>query len=105
LHQTKDIIALLDDQPFLDAHLLELAKWIAQYYVASLGEVITSVLPPNSRRQSQRMVLLKQAEAKITDELGRKVLRTLRQHKGKMPSAALKRAFPRSSAPDRTRPV
>ena len=94
LHQTKDIIELLDDQPFLDAHLLELAKWIAQYYVASLGEVITSVLPPNSRRQSQRMVLLKQAEAKITDELGRKVLRTLRQHKGKMPSAALKRAFP-----------
>src|ERR1044071_10213008 len=52
------------------------------------------MLPPNSRRQSQRMVVLKQAEAKITDELGRKVLRTLLQHKGKMPSAALKRAFP-----------
>ena len=56
LNQTKDIIELLDDQPFLDAHLLKLAKWISQYYVASLGEVIGSMLPPNSRRQSQRMI-------------------------------------------------
>lgn len=97
LHQTKDIIELLDDQPFLDGHLLQLAKWIAQYYVASLGEVIASMLPPNSRRQSQRTVVLKQAEAKITDELGRKVLHILRQHKGKITSAALKRAFPEAA--------
>ncbi|MGE5853823.1 MAG: primosomal protein N' [Deltaproteobacteria bacterium] len=97
LNQTKDIIELLDDQPFLDAHLLKLAKWISQYYVASLGEVIGSMLPPNSRRQSQRMVILKLPEARVTDELGRKVLEKLRQHKRKMPSAALKRAFPEAA--------
>jgi primosomal protein N' (replication factor Y) (superfamily II helicase) len=99
LNQTKDIIELLDDQPFLDAHLLQLAKWISQYYVASLGEVIGSMLPPNSRRQSQRMVILKLPEARVTDELGRKVLEELRQHKRKMPSAALKRAFPEAALP------
>jgi len=94
LNQTKNIVGLLDDQPFLDDHLLRLAKWISQYYIAPLGEVIASMLPPNSRRQSQRVVILKQVEATASDDLGRKVLRTLRQHKGKMPSTALKRAFP-----------
>jgi primosomal protein N' (replication factor Y) (superfamily II helicase) len=97
LHQTKDIIELLDDQPFVDAHLLKLAKWISQYYLASLGEVIGSMLPPNARRQSQRIVILKLPEVRVTDELGRKVLEKLRQHKRKMPSAALKRAFPEAA--------
>jgi primosomal protein N' (replication factor Y) len=97
LHQTKDIIEFLDDQPFLDPHLLKLAKWISQYYLASLGEVIGSMLPPNARRQSQRIVILKLPEVRVTDELGRKVLEKLRQHKRKMPSAALKRAFPEAA--------
>ncbi|HEY6999190.1 MAG TPA: primosomal protein N' [Candidatus Binatia bacterium] len=97
LHQTKDIIEFLDDQPFLDAHLLKLAKWISQYYLASLGEVIGSMLPPNARRQSQRIVILKLPEVRVTDELGRKILEKLRQHKRKMPSAALKRAFPEAA--------
>ena len=94
LNQTKNIVGLLDDQPFLDDHLLQLAKWVSQYYIAPLGEVIASMLPPNSRRQSQRVVILKQAEATASDEVARNVLHTLRQHKGKMPSAALKRVFP-----------
>ncbi|MGN6734617.1 MAG: primosomal protein N', partial [Candidatus Binatia bacterium] len=34
LNQTKNIVGLLDDQPFLDDHLLQLAKWISQYYIA-----------------------------------------------------------------------
>jgi primosomal protein N' (replication factor Y) (superfamily II helicase) len=97
LHQTKDIIEFLDDQPFLDPHLLKLAKWISQYYLASLGEVIGSMLPPNARRQSQRIVILKLPEVRVTDELGRKILEKLRQHKRKMPSAALKRAFPEAA--------
>jgi primosomal protein N' (replication factor Y) (superfamily II helicase) len=94
LNQTKNIVGLLDDQPFLDGHLLQLAKWISQYYIASLGEVIAAMLPPNSRRQSERVVILKQVEATARDDVGCRVLRTLRQHKGKMPSAALQRAFP-----------
>lgn len=99
LNQTKNIVGLLDDQPFLDDHLLQLAKWISQYYIAPLGEVIASMLPPNSRRQSQRVVILKQVAATASDDGARKILRTLRQHKGKMPSAALKRAFPDTALP------
>ncbi len=99
LIQTKDIVGLLDDKPFLDAHLLQLAKWISRYYIAPLGEVIASMLPPNSRRQSQKVIILKQVKASVSDDLGDKVLRTLRQHKGKMPNAALKRAVPDVALP------
>jgi primosomal protein N' (replication factor Y) (superfamily II helicase) len=37
--------AVLDEEPLLSAHLLELAEWIAQYYLAPLGEVLRSMLP------------------------------------------------------------
>ena len=56
LAETKPIIDLLDDQPILDQHLLKLGQWISQYYLASLGEVVATMLPPNSRRQSRKTV-------------------------------------------------
>ena len=37
--------AVLDDEPLLSPHLLELAEWIAQYYIAPLGEVLRAMLP------------------------------------------------------------
>ena len=37
--------AVLDDEPILSDHLLELAEWTAQYYLAPLGEVLRSMLP------------------------------------------------------------
>ena len=96
-NQAKNIIELLDEQPFLDGHLLKLAQWISQYYVAPLGEVIASMLPANSRRQSQKIVILKQPEANITDDFGRNVLLRLTEHTGKISVAALKRNFPGSA--------
>ncbi len=32
--------AVLDEEPLLSEHLLELANWTAQYYLAPLGEVL-----------------------------------------------------------------
>jgi primosomal protein N' (replication factor Y) (superfamily II helicase) len=39
------IEAVLDREPILSAELMELAAWIAQYYLAPLGEVLRSMLP------------------------------------------------------------
>ena len=39
------IEAVLDQEPILNAELMELAAWIAQYYLAPLGEVLRSMLP------------------------------------------------------------
>jgi primosomal protein N' (replication factor Y) len=37
--------AVLDDEPLLSGELLELAEWMAQYYLAPLGEVLRGMLP------------------------------------------------------------
>lgn len=37
--------AVLDDQPLLSDSLLKLAEWMAQYYLAPLGEVLRGMLP------------------------------------------------------------
>ena len=43
--EAKPIEAVLDDEPLLSEHLLALAEWIAQYYLAPLGEVLRGMLP------------------------------------------------------------
>jgi primosomal protein N' (replication factor Y) len=43
--QTKNVVSVLDPAPVLDAQLLRLGKWIADYYLAPLGEVFRTMLP------------------------------------------------------------
>src|ERR1700722_4561873 len=58
--------AVLDDQPILSEPLLALAEWMAQYYLAPLGEVLRGMLPLGA--EVRRTVYYR-----ITD-LGRDVL-------------------------------
>jgi primosomal protein N' (replication factor Y) len=41
----KPVQQVLDDAPLLPEELMQLAKWIAQYYVAPLGEVLRGMMP------------------------------------------------------------
>ncbi|MDR3742112.1 MAG: primosomal protein N' [Terracidiphilus sp.] len=43
--EAKYLEGVLDDEPLLSEHLIELAEWIAQYYLAPLGEVLRGMLP------------------------------------------------------------
>ena len=62
----KYLEAVLDEEPLLSDHLLELAEWTAQYYLAPLGEVLRAMLPLTA--EVRRTVYYR-----ITD-LGRDVL-------------------------------
>jgi primosomal protein N' (replication factor Y) len=93
LDQTKSIIDSLDEQPIVDPHLLKLAQWIAQYYLASLGEVLATMLPPNSRRQSRKTVSLRNAQAAVDEDLARRILIALKRYKGKVALGTLTRNF------------
>jgi primosomal protein N' (replication factor Y) len=44
----KSILAVLDATPVLDEQLLQLGRWIADYYLAPLGEVFRTMLPLNA---------------------------------------------------------
>jgi primosomal protein N' (replication factor Y) len=41
----KETLRLLDEEPVLDAGLIELGRWISSYYCAPLGEVLRSMTP------------------------------------------------------------
>ncbi|MHB8303527.1 MAG: replication restart helicase PriA [Acidobacteriaceae bacterium] len=43
--ETRAILRALDQEPVLSAELLQLGRWIADYYLAPLGEVLRTMLP------------------------------------------------------------
>jgi primosomal protein N' (replication factor Y) (superfamily II helicase) len=45
---TKNVVSVLDAAPVLDEQLMRLGKWIADYYLAPLGEVFRTMLPLNA---------------------------------------------------------
>ncbi len=66
--EVRYIETVLDEEPLLSEHLLELGAWAAQYYLAPLGEVLRAMLPLTA--EVRRTVYYR-----ITD-LGRDVLAT-----------------------------
>lgn len=42
----RDIRGVLDETPVVDSNILALCRWVADYYVAPLGVVLKSALPP-----------------------------------------------------------
>jgi len=54
----RDIIAVLDPEPVLDVSLLKLVHWMADYYLAALGEAFATALPGALRIDTERVVTL-----------------------------------------------
>ena len=93
IDRVKQIVATQDDQPIVDHDLLKLSQWIAQYYLAPIGEVLAAMLPPNSQRKSERTVILKLNSCAAEGAFEQRVLDKLQQHKGKMSVKTLTREF------------
>jgi primosomal protein N' (replication factor Y) (superfamily II helicase) len=45
LAEVKNVTRAVDDAPLIEPDLLELARWMATYYVTPLGQVLTAILP------------------------------------------------------------
>ena len=52
----KPLIDVLDVEPVLSPEMLELTRWVADYYLAPWGEVLRSALPPGINMESRRYV-------------------------------------------------
>ncbi len=89
--QAKPILELLDDRPILSEQLLKLCGWISRYYLAPLGEVLATMLPPNSRRESRRTVILESDSVQVDDDISLRVIDELRIGKGKLTVRGLTR--------------
>ena len=57
----KEALRLVDEEPVLDAELLSLGRWIAQYYCAPLGEVLRSMTPLSGEVRKTKLYSLTDA--------------------------------------------
>lgn len=48
--KVKDLLEILDPEPILDGGLLDLARWLSEYYHHPIGETVQAVLPPFARK-------------------------------------------------------
>ncbi|HXM94994.1 MAG TPA: primosomal protein N' [Candidatus Dormibacteraeota bacterium] len=64
------IIRSLDFTPALPPKIIELAHWIAAYYLAPIGEVFRAMLPPATELKLQRQVSLTEAGRAAIGSLG-----------------------------------
>jgi primosomal protein N' (replication factor Y) len=63
----KDANEILDCIPLVTSELLELTRWVAEYYLAPLGEVIKAALPPGiSPRLEQVLSITETGRAELS---------------------------------------
>jgi primosomal protein N' (replication factor Y) len=65
----REITRVLDFIPALTPKLIELAHWIAGYYLAPVGEVFRAMLPPATELKSRRQIILTDAGREAADSL------------------------------------
>ncbi len=93
LDETKDVLAVLDERPIVDQLLLNLSHWASQYYVASLGEVLSTVLPPTSRIQTQMVIVARSESMQGNNLLQQRILDALGKKQGRISLKTLTRAL------------
>jgi primosomal protein N' (replication factor Y) len=48
----KDVVEVLDQEPFLPPRIVELCEWVAEYYLAGIGDAIAVAMPPGARARA-----------------------------------------------------
>jgi primosomal protein N' (replication factor Y) len=67
--KVRELIRALDLVPALTPKLMELARWVAGYYLAPIGEVFRAMLPPVTELRSQRQIVLADAGREAAESL------------------------------------
>ena len=52
--ELKPIAEVLDDEPFLPPAVVDLCRWVAEYYVAGIGDTLAMAMPPGAKGKSAR---------------------------------------------------
>jgi len=67
-YETKPVQQVLDAEPLLPAELMQLAEWIARYYVAPLGEVLRGMMPLTAEVKRHMLYAISGTGRKILHE-------------------------------------
>ncbi|TAL60582.1 MAG: primosomal protein N' [Bacteroidetes bacterium] len=69
LYKAKNIENILDSEPIVNSKQLELWRWISDYYMCTIGEVMNAALPSGLKLSSETKLLLNtEVEAKVKAE-------------------------------------
>lgn len=93
LTEIKEIEGILDERPILDSNLLRLAHWLSEYYVATMGEVLTAILPASLRPESKRTIFARAGALSLSNLSDEKVFEALRGSSRGMRLETLMRKF------------
>ncbi len=63
----KDIEDILDTQPVFDENMLDLCRWMSQYYVCSLGEALQAALPGLGDWEEKTIISLNKDKVKVQE--------------------------------------
>ena len=69
LYEAKEIHQILDEKPVVNLHQIEHWKWIASYYMCSLGEVFRSALPSGYILESETIISARENAEIDSDDL------------------------------------
>jgi primosomal protein N' (replication factor Y) (superfamily II helicase) len=65
----RDVTKSIDHTPSLTPKLIELGQWIANYYLAPVGEVFRTMLPPPTEIRTQRLIVVTSAGREAASSL------------------------------------
>jgi len=77
--RVREVLRVLDAEPVLTPELLTLGLWIAEYYLAPLGEVYRAMLPLRSETRKVRLAELTEAGRQKLQEMAGSLLGETRQ--------------------------
>jgi len=96
--ELKSVRKVVDERPLLDTELLELARWIAGYYICPLGQVLSAMVPAAVKKKAgvkkERLIYLTDESEKLTETIkGKKqkqIVALLKQLRAIDPASAVK---------------
>src|SRR5262245_54316347 len=50
--EARDVVEVLEREPFLPRGIVDLCAWVADYYMAGIGDAIGVALPPGARKRT-----------------------------------------------------
>ena len=92
--ETRAVESIIDPLPVLTPHQLRLARWMADYYRATLDSCLSAMLPPGLARHAEGLYELADPEFAPDKPLQQRLVKMLGQ-RGPLRSGQIRRSFDR----------
>jgi primosomal protein N' (replication factor Y) len=82
-YEALNIISVIDDNPIIDHKQLDFWKWVAEYYMCGLGDVMSAALPAGLKMASESFIALQDDLFYNESDLDEREVKILEALKGK----------------------